>query len=99
MITLITAFAFTFPSVAISFGVVYFFMMKGIKKAKLSNKPLSIAILISWTFSALPVAFFGEKVYGSYYLIVPIVITSVVLYITNNIIKHKSASKKMDGSI
>jgi flagellar biosynthesis protein FliQ len=93
--TLILAFAFTLPSLAISFAVAYLLIMRSIQKIKLSYKPLLLSIMISWVCSALPVAFIGEKIYdGGKYLIVPFIISSIVLYAIYSKTKKENAQEK-----
>lgn len=98
--TFIFALGFTLPSLVLSFGITYLLIMRRIQKIKLANKPLVLSIMISWFCSIIVVFLFGTKAYdGNKYLIIPLIISGIVLYVIYSKTKKESFQEKKTDSI
>jgi uncharacterized integral membrane protein len=74
---IVVAYAYTLPSLAIGGAIVYFAYAK---PSKLSLKVVYFRFSMAWSLYALPILLFGQKNFGNFYFVAPIVIGCILSY-------------------
>ena len=80
---------------AIGFAALYFTY---IRKAKFTWRQILQGFVIAWGITAFPVLLLGENSLGAGYLILPIVIGFIVLYVMRRSSEKSSSPSDKDAS-